>query len=341
MRDFFVPSVLRHPLIGGVVVAAIVLAVMVVGFYGSSANSMSWENDWPKTDFSKKSVDLGEIRSGGPGKDGIPAIDAPRFVPTKEAVAEKRYVGNEPVIGLEINGDIRAYPLQILIWQEIVNDTVGGVPVSVTYCPLCNSAIVFDRRIGGQVLDFGTTGNLRKSDMVMYDRQTESWWQQFLGEAIVGKMTGTRLKALPARVESFARFAARAPEGKVLVPTGDVGRPYGTNPYAGYDSAPRPFLYQGDLPKGIAPMAYVLAVGDEAWSLDLIRREKRIEKDDLIITWEPGRASALDASDIFAGRDLGNVVVQRKTATGLVDEVHDLTFAFVFHAFVKGGTLYK
>ena len=108
MRDFFVPSVLRHPLIGGVVVAAIVLAVMVVGFYGSSANSMSWENDWPKTDFSKKSVDLGEIRSGGPGKDGIPAIDAPRFVPTKEAVAEKRYVGNEPVIGLEINGDIRA-----------------------------------------------------------------------------------------------------------------------------------------------------------------------------------------------------------------------------------------
>ena len=286
-------------------------------------------------------MDLGEIRSGGPGKDGIPAIDTPRFVPTQDAVAEKRYVGNEPVIGLEINGDIRAYPLQILIWHEIVNDTVGGVPVSVTYCPLCNSAIVFDRRVGGQVLDFGTTGNLRKSDMVMYDRQTESWWQQFLGEAIVGQMTGTRLKALPARVESFARFAARAPGGKVLIPTGDVARPYGTNPYDGYDSASRPFLYQGDLPKGIAPMAYVLAVGDEAWSLDLIRREKRIEKGDLIITWEAGQASALDTPDIFAGRDIGNVVVQRRTAAGLVDEVHDLTFAFVFHAFVKGGTLYK
>lgn len=341
MRNFFAPSVLQRPLIGGAVLAAVAFAVIVVGLYGSSANSMSWENAWPKTDFGRKSVDLSEIRSGGPGKDGIPAIDTPRFVSTKDAVAEKRYIGNEPVIGVTINGDIRAYPLQFLMWHEIVNDTVGGVPVSVAYCPLCNSAIVFDRRIGGQVLDFGTTGNLRKSDMVMYDRQTESWWQQFLGEAIVGKMTGNRLKALPARVESFARFAARAPGGKVLVPTGDVRRPYGTNPYAGYDSASRPFLYQGDLPKGIAPMAYVLAVGDEAWSLDLIRREKRIEKGELIITWEPGQASALDASDIFAGRDIGNIVVQRKTAAGLVDEVHDLTFAFVFHAFVRGGTLYK
>ena len=341
MRNLFVPSVLPRPLISGVTLAAIAVAMMVIGFYGSSANAMSWESAWPKTDFSKKAVDLGEIRSGGPGKDGIPAIDKPRFVPTKDAVAEKRYVGNEPVIGLEINGDIRAYPLQLLIWHEIVNDMVGGVPVTVTYCPLCNSSIVFDRRVDGQVLDFGTTGNLRKSDMVMYDRQTESWWQQFLGEAIVGKMMGTRLKALPSRVESFARFAARAPGGKVLVPTGDVGRPYGTNPYDGYDSASRPFLYQGDLPKGIAPMAYVLAIGDEAWSLDLIRRERRIEKGDLIITWEAGQASALDASDIFAGRDIGNIVVQRKTAAGLVDEVHDLTFAFVFHAFVKGGTLNK
>ena len=99
----------------------------------------------------------------------------------------------EPVIGLVVNGDARAYPLKILIWHEIVNDTVGGVPVTVTYCPLCNSAIVFERTVDGRVLDFGTTGKLRNSDLVMYDRQTESWWQQFSGTAIVGAMTGTKL----------------------------------------------------------------------------------------------------------------------------------------------------
>jgi hypothetical protein len=200
---------------------------------------------------------------------------------------------------------------------------------------------VFDRRVAGRVLDFGVSGNLRKSDMVMYDRQTESWWQQFLGEGIVGQMTGTRLKMLPARVEAFERFAKRAPGGKVLVPPADRRRAYGTNPYVGYDTSPRPFLYNGEMPKGINPMAYVLAVGDDAWSLALIKRKKRIEAGDLVITWVPGQNSALDTSDITEGRDIGNVVVQRRTPAGLVDEAHDLTFAFVFHAFKKGGKIHK
>ncbi len=318
----------------------IAIAAAVFVFGGAIGQTFS-RAQWEKTDFSRKSVDLGEIRSGGPGKDGIPAIDRPRFVSTEKALAEKLYAPKEAVLSVAVKGDIRAYPLQILIWHEIVNDTVGGVPVSVTYCPLCNSAIVFDRRLAGRILDFGTTGNLRKSDMVMYDRQTESWWQQFLGEAIVGELTGSKLTALPARVESFERFAARAPKGKVLVPTGDVHRAYGINPYVGYDTAPAPFLYDGDFPKGIAPLAYVLAVGNEAWSLDLIRREGRIEKGDLVITWQPGQASALDKEEIFRGRDIGNIVVQRKTPSGLVDAVHDLTFAFVFHAFAKDGKIHK
>jgi hypothetical protein len=211
----------------------------------------------------------------------------------------------------------------------------------VTYCPLCNAAIVFDRRVADRVLDFGVSGNLRKSDMVMYDRQTESWWQQFLGEAIVGEMTGTRLKMLPARIESFERFARRAPRGKVLVPPANDARAYGMNPYRGYDTSVKPFLYGGDMPEGIEPMAYVLAVGDEAWSLDLIRQRKRIEKGDLVITWAPGQNSALDASDIARGRDIGNVLVQRRTPDGLVDAVYDLTFAFVFHAFRKGGKIHR
>lgn len=143
-------------------------------FYVASASPALWKFQWPKTDFSQTSIDLSEIISGGPGKDGIPAINTPRFKSVAEISKEKFYTAKEPVIGFSMNGDIRAYPLQILMWHEIVNDTVGGIPVAVTYCPLCNSAIVFDRRVAGRVLDFGTTGNLRKSDMVMYDRQTKS-----------------------------------------------------------------------------------------------------------------------------------------------------------------------
>ena len=307
----------------------------------AAASPWIWKMQWPKTDFAMKSVDLEEIRPGGPGKDGIPAIDEPRFGPVGTIIAEKRYGHEEPVIGLILNGDARAYPLQILMWHEIVNDVVGGIPVTVTYCPLCNSAIVFDRRVAGRVLDFGVSGNLRKSDMVMYDRQTESWWQQFLGEGIVGQMTGVRLRMLPARVEAFERFAERAPGGKVLLPPPDTGRAYGLNPYRGYDSSAKPFLYEGDMPEGIEPLAYVLALGDDAWPLDLIRRKKRIEKGDLVITWTPGQNSALDTAAIGKGRDIGNVVVQRRTAAGLVDAVHDLTFAFVFHAFKTGGVIHK
>jgi len=335
-RGMPIPSAVLRQVAGLLTAAALAAA-------GSTAlaDPSMWKRQWPRTDFSRHSVDLGEIMSGGPGKDGIPAIDKPRFLATREMVRKKWVGETEPVIGIAVGGEMRAYPLRILIWHEIVNDTVGGIPVAVTYCPLCNSAIVFDRRVAGRVLDFGTTGNLRKSDLVMYDRQTESWWQQFLGEAIAGEMTGVKLKMLPARVESFAHFRDRAPDGKVLVPTGDVSRNYGANPYRGYDRSPSPFLYSGEMPKGIAPLAYLLAVGDQAWSLDRLRREKRIEAGDLVISWTPGQNSALDHHRIGQGRDIGNIVIQRRTPAGLVDAVHDLTFAFVFHAFRPGGTLHK
>ena len=320
--------------------AKAVLALALAGALSTAAaaNPAIWKSEWPKTDFSKKSVEFGEIFSGGPPKDGIPAIDNPRFVPIAEVTD---IAPTEPVIRFGVDDDIRAYPLRILIWHEIVNDTVGGMPVSVTYCPLCNSSIVFDRRLGKDVLDFGTTGKLRNSDLVMYDRQTESWWQQFTGTGIVGKMTGKTLKMVPSRVESFARFRESAPSGKVLVPSGGSFRPYGANPYRGYDTASRPFLYRGEMPKGIKPLAYVVAVGKEAWSLDLIREKKKVEAGDLVITWVPGQNSALDSETIAKGRDIGNVTVQRNTPKGLQDAVHDLTFAFVFHAFVPGGVIHK
>lgn len=298
----------------------------------------AWEREWPDTDFSKASVSFEEILSGGPPKDGIPSIDEPKFEPASEIA---NLSPRELVIRLRIGEEVRGYPLRILTWHEIVNDVVDGVPVAVTYCPLCNAAIVFDRRLGGQTLEFGTTGKLRKSDLVMYDRQTESWWQQFLGEAIVGELTGARLEMLPSRLESWESFRSAHPDAPVLVPNNPRLRSYGRNPYAGYDSAAAPFLYDGEMPEDIAPMAYVVAVEDQAWSLNLLREQGRIESGELVLTWREGAASALDSSDISKGKEIGNVVVQRRNAAGeLEDTVYDLTFAFVFHAFRPEGTIH-
>jgi len=289
--------------------------------------------EWPNTDFSKSSVALEEIMSGGPPRDGIPPIDKPAFLPVAEASG---LADTEPVIGLVVGGDARAYPLRILIWHEIVNDEVGGIPVTVTFCPLCNAAMVFDRRAGGRVLDFGTTGLLRNSDLVMYDRQTESWWQQFTGEAIVGALTGTKLELLPARLESWSGFRARAPLGRVLVPDEPGSRAYGRNPYAGYDASGRPFLYSGALPEGVAPLARVVSLEDRsrAWSLDLLRRQGEILLENgIVISWRPGQNTALGDEVIAQGADVGNILVRRRTASGWQDVVYFVDFAFAFHAF--------
>lgn len=304
----------------------------------SAADPNRWRNEgWEHTDFSKRSIEWNEIQSGGSPKDGIPSIDDPQFKPLG-AVADLTI--QEAVIGLSINGDARAYPIRVLMWHEIVNDRVGGVPVAVTYCPLCNAAIVFDRRspAGDGVLSFGTTGKLRNSDLVMYDRQTQSWWQQFSGEAIVGEMTGQQLKILPSRLESVGEFRLRHPDGKVLVPGNPELRAYGRNPYAGYDTAKIPFLYRGNVPEGIEPMARVVALRETdftgAVSLALLREQGRIEAGPYTIRWKEGRASALDAATVAGGRDVGNVVVQRRLANGTLEDVpYDVTFAFVFHAF--------
>ena len=193
-------------------------------------------SNW-KTNFAKRVVPLSEFQAGGPGKDGIPAIDHPRFA----AVRSVDFLhSKEPVLELVVGERSRAYPLQILIWHEIVNDTVAGVPVAVTFCPLCNTAIVFDRRTAQGTLSFGVSGNLRNSDLVMFDRTTETWWQQFGGLGLVGDLAGTRLRTLPARIVSWADFRRAHPRGDVLTRETGFERSYGQNPYAGYDDAASP-----------------------------------------------------------------------------------------------------
>ncbi len=309
-----------------------------------------WRAEWPRTDFSQHTVPLEEIKSGGPRKDGIASIDLPRFERLNDGVAAGWAISigdAEPVISLTIRGDARAFPLSILIWHEIVNDIVGGTPVTVTYCPLCNASLVFERTVENRVLDFGTTGKLRNSDLVMYDRQTESWWQQFGGDAIVGAMSGKRLHLVPSRLESFGRFRRRFPNGQVLIPNNPLARNYGTNPYVGYDArGQKPFLYDGSLPDGIDPMERVIAVETrpghhEAWSLPLLRERGTIESGDIVLKWEAGQTSALDNSAIAGGRDIGNVVVQRQQGGQLSDIPYDVTFAFAFHAFRPGSPIHN
>ncbi len=190
------------------------------------------------TDFSTNSVPLDEFVGGGPPKDGIPSIDVPKFVGVDEA--EEFLDGSEPVAVVELEGEIRAYPLQILIWHEIVNDEIAGEPVAVTYCPLCNSTVAFRREVDGRPVEFGTTGMLRNSDLVMYDRATESWWQQITAEAVVGELTGTKLEVLPSQILAWDQFQRLHPGGRVLSRETGFDRNYGSNPYTGYDSDPTP-----------------------------------------------------------------------------------------------------
>lgn len=299
----------------------------------SVANPEFWKFEWPNTNFEETSIESWvEIISGGPPKDGIPALDDPSFM----AAAEKQgMTPREPVITLEIEGEVpRAYPIRYLTWHEIVNDVVGGVPVAVTFCPLCNSAITFDRRTEQGTLSFGVSGKLRNSDMIMYDRQTESWWQQAIGEAIVGDLTGARLASLPSWMESWETFTTRNPDGLVME-TPPFRRNYGANPYVRYDSSNRPFLFSGEMPPHDIPaLARVVRVGDRAWPLTRLSEAGQLTEEGISFSWVEGQASALDSASLGAGKEVGNVRVQDAEGNDLP---HDLMFAFAFNAFWPEG----
>lgn len=293
-----------------------------------------------KTDFAKHAVPYQEITSGGPPRDGIAPIDHPKFVAPTEAAGWLK--DNEPVILVVLNGDARAYPLQILIWHEITNDTVGSVPVTVTFCPLCNTAIVFDRSLGGTLYDFGTTGKLRYSDLVMWDRQTESWWQQATGEAIVGTLTGMRLKPLPAAIVSFADFRRSYPAGKVLSRDTGFERNYGRNPYVGYDDVESsPFLFKGTPDARLRPMERVVALtlgeADVAYPYTVLSQQQVLNDAPggrpVVVLWQRGTSSALDGGSIAGSRDIG--------ATGVFERAVDgrtLTFRAEGDGFVDAET---
>lgn len=277
--------------------------------------------------FSEPLVDVNEIVSGGPPPDGIPPIDDPQFVTVAEADAWLNDA--EPVLVVDVEGDVRAYPIQILIWHEIVNDTVGGVPLSVTYCPLCNSAVTFERTVRGVETTFGTSGSLYFANLVMYDRATESLWNQIDGRAVVGVLTGEILTQFPSTMVAWSDFKTARPDAMVLDRnrTGAT-RNYGTNPYTGLDDPDgQPFLFRGDVDVRAKAMQRVVALeldGEAAaWTEDVLSDESgtavtegEIAGQQLVILWKQGQASALESSDVAGGREVGTIGVFEPVVDG-------------------------
>ncbi len=268
--------------------------------------------------FPEALVDRTLIVSGGPPPDGIQSIDAPTF---SSAESIDWIEDQEAVLVLELDGIVRVYPTQIMILHEIVNDDIEGRPVTVTYCPLCNSGVAFDREVvapSGEplVLDFGTSGSLYQSALVMYDRQTESLWTHFDGRAVVGVLVGTELELLP--LSTFAWEDVRDAHPDVLVlDRPESRRAYGVNPYGSYDQFDSPLggFFTGDVDPSIPPMSRVTGLGSNsdgvAVTMELLVADGVVEATvdgRRVIVWhQPGLASSLDASDVAGGRDIGAV----------------------------------
>jgi len=322
-REIVRPMILMSMLATGVTVAQPAAAQSIT----------DWVREFPLTDFSRTEIPFSEIVFDGARRDSIPPIHDPvfRYANTLTEMGDL-----EPLISVELNGEARAYPLRMMLWHEIVNDRIGDLPFVVTYCPLCNSGIVFDRRLDGRELTFGNTGRIRHFDMVMYDHQTESWWQQFGGGGLIGAFSGAQLKMLPAQIESLAAFRTRQPVGKVMVPADPDLRPYGQSPYAGMEGRiPARSRFPYDLPGSLRMFDYVIVIGERAWPLVRVAAEKRIEEADLVLAAADQRNSLHDQRTISQGRSLTSVTVMDAGSGEPVP--HDVTFAFAFAAFVPEG----
>jgi hypothetical protein len=255
--------------------------------------------------------------------DGIPAIDEPRCLPTTGVGFLE---ANAPILVLEVGEEVRGYPLEILTWHELVNDTVGGMAVTVSYCPLCNSAIVYDRTVDGVVLDFGTSGALTQSSMVMYDRQTESLWTHFNGQSVAGELTGTRLEFLSSSVVAWRDFRAAFPEASVLSRDTGFSRNYGRNPYPGYEDNEDPIarFITDDIDPRLAPKTKVLGIDLDGQRVAVAHSRVfergvaplRVADRDLVAFNRPGTASALEGHLVSGGDDVGASAVFESVLDG-------------------------
>ncbi len=295
-----------------------------------------------KTDTSKRSVDLDEFWLGSP-RDAFKVLENPPFIGKEEALAT--YFEHEPVISVLIKGKAKGYPLNVLTYHEVANDYLGKVPILATYCPLCNAGIIYDRRleINGeeQILDFAVSGMLRNSDMVIWDKQTESWWQQLTGEALVGNLTGTTLKIIPSMIVSIEEFFKTYPKGKVLsrkTGIGEAEQRYGTQGYIRYDSIGKdPRLFGGKVDQRLPAMERVVDIrsGDKfkIYTFTKAAEEEiindRFEGKDIVVFYKSGTVSALDTRELKNSKDIGSVTVFNANFRGSVLEFYKGENGFV------------
>ncbi len=274
-------------------------------------------------DLPAPQVDVGRIIAGGPPPDGIPPIHEPTFSPVPQVDWLK---DSEPVIVLRHKGQTKLYPVQVLTWHEIVNDEIAGDPVTVTYCPLCNTAIAFNPVVDDQVLTFGTSGSLYKSALVMYDTQTESLWSQVERRAIAGQLSGTEMGTLPLSMLPWQTAREQLPEAAVLERPRDSDRPYGTNPYVGYDTDEWTLLDQptDDRLPAKERVVHLLDHGVAVRATELVERQVAnvtADEQPMVLFAADGLASALDDRAIAEGRPI--------PATGVFSRrVNDRTLTF-------------
>ena len=288
------------------------------------ATFTNWPTDWTRRTVEDWDEFAAGLRSNDP-RDGIPPIDEPIFETV--SLASEWIAPNEPGALVQLNGEARFYPLAIMTAHEIVNDAFGDIPVSVTYCPLCNTAIAFDRRVNGEVLDFGVSGLLRNSDLVMWDRQTTSLWQQITGNSVIGEFAGAELEPVPTSIVSFGQFAEGFPDGLSLAGESARGREaYGINPYTGYSSSPAPIagFFSADLDDRLPALSRVIGIseGDAvvAYSFDRIAAEMVINDEvngvPLVVLGGGDTTDALDSPFIASAQTIGSAVAYSPVVDG-------------------------
>jgi len=288
--------------------------------------TQDWETDW-----NRRAVALDELQVGIPTRDPrdiIPPIDTPVFEP----LADADWLGErEPGALVQIGDETRFYPLSIMTRHEIVNDWFGDTPVAVTYCPLCNTAVTFDRRVDGEVLRFGVSGLLRNSDLVMWDDATTSLWQQVTGESIVGQYAGTELDLIPISIVSYGDVIENFPEATVLSDDLGFNIRYGTNPYEFYSSGNRPFLFDGELDERFPALSRVVGVTvtipggertERAYPFGDISTVRVINDEvggtPIAVFWGGDTADALDATSIAESEAIGTAIAFARTVDGQI-----------------------